>query len=444
MKGMHMVPGWNEKRIRAWVMVLFIAIAAGGVCLVPPQVHAAGNERWFPVGNLKTNISVGAFAISASGTPYVGYEDNSSGNYYVEEFNGSTWTQVGGSVAEDEGASLAIGPSGTPYLMGFASENIWQYGFPPASETALTPATGGEALSSDTNGTTGTNTYTALTDSVITEGGVGEISSGTIVFDVPYGFSFDPASTITATVTTSGFCSGSGNQPLLVGTGSGSTTETVTPSQTQITINIYQSSAGASGCAGILTLSGVTAQPTAFGKAVGSITIDQSASSASISGVVPGHSDFGDLVEVPDFTGDKLVFGGFSTSVPAGLQIPPFWVLLEDANGDSLTNISIPITVSLVSGTGTPGAVLSGVNTENIMAWQGRANFSGRDALIINLAGTGYQLLATSSFPSISPAESSPFTVTPPVLMRQPSWGKLMRMGTPCGRRVAQTTVVAR
>lgn len=85
---------------------------------------------------------------------------------------------------------------------------------------------------------------------------------------------------------------------------------------------------------------------------------------------------------------------------------PPVRVAIRNAAGELVANSTLPVTMSITAGTGTPGAALSGqviVNAEG-----GVATFNN---LRINQAGTGYTLTATSS--GLASAQSAPFAVTP-------------------------------
>ena len=61
----------------------------------------------------------------------------------------------------------------------------------------VVPTPADASLSADTEGAA----YTPLTGPVLSEGAVSDISTGSIVFMAPPGFQFDPAATVTATVT---------------------------------------------------------------------------------------------------------------------------------------------------------------------------------------------------------------------------------------------------
>ncbi|MEI7926454.1 MAG: S8 family serine peptidase, partial [Chloroflexota bacterium] len=81
-------------------------------------------------------------------------------------------------------------------------------------------------------------------------------------------------------------------------------------------------------------------------------------------------------------------------------------VELRDVLGTLNTTATNSVTLSIKSGTGTPGAVLSGVPGTTTNAIAGIASFGG---LKINLPGTGYVLVATSA--GLTTAESAPFDV---------------------------------
>ena len=75
---------------------------------------------------------------------------------------------------------------------------------------------------------------------------------------------------------------------------------------------------------------------------------------------------------------------------------PVVWI--EDANGNICKSSSSapPVTLSITPGTGTPGAVLSGTTTINSV-FQGDDGVAAFQGLSIDLAGSGYKLVATSS-----------------------------------------------
>jgi hypothetical protein len=82
---------------------------------------------------------------------------------------------------------------------------------------------------------------------------------------------------------------------------------------------------------------------------------------------------------------------GTSNTAAAALGTQPV-VTIEDAGGNVVNTANASVILSITAGTGTTGAVLSGMAT--VAAVNGVAAFSG---LSINLAGTGYTLTATSA-----------------------------------------------
>jgi hypothetical protein len=72
------------------------------------------------------------------------------------------------------------------------------------------------------------------------------------------------------------------------------------------------------------------------------------------------------------------------------------------------TSFGDDITLAITSGTGTLGAVLSGITT--VTAGSGVAIFSG---LSIDKAGTGYTLSATTTTLGVTGTTSATFTITP-------------------------------
>lgn len=94
------------------------------------------------------------------------------------------------------------------------------------------------------------------------------------------------------------------------------------------------------------------------------------------------------------------------TNTPAGSTMAPVQVAIQNPQGQTVGSTNAAITLSIVPGTGTAGAVLTGGGPQN--AVNGLATFTN---LRINLAGTGYQLQVTASgFATIA---STPFNVTP-------------------------------
>ncbi len=102
----------------------------------------------------------------------------------------------------------------------------------------------------------------------------------------------------------------------------------------------------------------------------------------------------------------KLVFssepGGGTAATPWSTQPT---VTIEDAAGNTVTSDSSPISLTMVPGTGTAGATLSGCASTTMA---GIAAFAGCE---IDKPGSGYKLTATDSTDSLS-TTSTPFDVT--------------------------------
>jgi hypothetical protein len=95
------------------------------------------------------------------------------------------------------------------------------------------------------------------------------------------------------------------------------------------------------------------------------------------------------------------------TNAQVGVAISPVvQVAVLGENGQPVSSATDSISISLVPGTGAPGAVLSGGGPQ--AASSGIVSFGN---LRISLPGTGYQLLATApGFPSVA---STQFNITP-------------------------------
>src|SRR5487761_2310768 len=102
----------------------------------------------------------------------------------------------------------------------------------------------------------------------------------------------------------------------------------------------------------------------------------------------------------------QLVF----SSSPSGATLGQAFVNqpvvnVEDATGKLVTSNLSPVTLSILSGTGAPGATLSGctgLETSGVITWSGCS---------IDTLGLGYQIVA--SLPGVASGYSAPFDVTP-------------------------------
>jgi hypothetical protein len=103
----------------------------------------------------------------------------------------------------------------------------------------------------------------------------------------------------------------------------------------------------------------------------------------------------------------RIAFASQPSNAQVGVAITPaVQVVVQNTNGETITSSNVPISLTIAPGTGAVGAVLTGGATQTAVS--GVVNFTN---LRINLAGTGYQLVATATgFPSIT---STAFDITP-------------------------------
>ncbi len=251
----------------------------------------------------------------------------------------------------------------------------------------LTPATGGSAISADTNIASGTATWTSLSGPVYSEAATGEASLGTIVFNAPSGFSFNTGAIPVATVARLAG-GGSGNRNLAI--------SFTSISATQIVFTVTRISS--SGVYNSITWSNIQVRPNVGTPlASGNITLS---GTATLNGA-PSGSNCGALSEVGGAP-NHLVFSQQPSNTNGGTAISPaVTVRLLDAYGNLSSSAG---TVSMAIGTNPGGGILSG--TLSVAASMGLATFSD---LSINAAGTGYTLVASSAgLPSIT---SNPFNI---------------------------------
>ncbi len=180
---------------------------------------------------------------------------------------------------------------------------------------------------------------------------------------------------------------------------------TVTSSSAPVTLAIT-SGTGASGAvlSGNATVNAVNGVATFSGLSINLAGTGYTLTATSGS-LTPAVSSPFDVTTTPVGPPTKL---GFTTQ-PSGAGAGTAFttqpaVTIQDANGNTVTSSSAPVTLAITSGTGASGAALSGTATVN--AVNGVATFSG---LSINMAGTGYTLTATSG--SLTQAVSNPFDI---------------------------------
>ncbi len=151
----------------------------------------------------------------------------------------------------------------------------------------VTAATGGGAISADTNTTNGTATWTTLTGPTIAEGAFRDFpNAGTFILTAPSGFSFNTGAAVTATITRT------------AGTGScfafTSTTATPAASTVTFTLNAQDGNPGTTRCH--VVFSNIQVRPTAGTPlATGNMT---KSGTATVSGITSGTTNLGTLTEV--------------------------------------------------------------------------------------------------------------------------------------------------
>ena len=261
------------------------------------------------------------------------------------------------------------------------------YGFAHAG--SLTLATGGSAISADTNIATGTATWTILSGPTYTESNHADVSTGTIVFNVPAGFSFNASSTPTATVTR---ISTYGRGPY---TDLALSLTSITASA--ITFTVTRS---ANGVHDSITWGNIQVRPNVGSPlASGNITLGGTASLNNVS----AGANLGTLTEVAGSTASQLLFGSQPSTSTVNSTLSPITVQVSDSQGNVVTSSSATVTLAIGNNPG--GGTLSG--TTSVAAVNGIATFSN---LSIDKTGTGYTLVASSS--GLTGATSSAFDIT--------------------------------
>jgi hypothetical protein len=152
--------------------------------------------------------------------------------------------------------------------------------------------------------------------------------------------------------------------------------------------------------------------------------------SATASGQTGATSDPFDIT-----SGDHLEFTVQPAGSPAGgIITPAVQVTAMDTNGVVLAGFTGNVTVALVGGTGTPGAVLTG--TKTVAAVAGVATFSD---LSVDQIGSGFKLSASAS--GLAAATSTAFTTTGGVAVKL---GFIVQpVSTPAGAIIQPGIVVA-
>jgi len=156
------------------------------------------------------------------------------------------------------------------------------------------------------------------------------------------------------------------------------------------------------------TLGGTLTQTPVGGVATFSnLTIDKAASGYTLTATALGvTSAVSTAFDVNAGTATTLAFSTQPTTTGSGAAISPaVRVVVQDAQGNTVTGATNTITLAIASGTGTTGATLGGTVTRAAVG--GVATFSN---LNIDKSGVGYRLGATAT--SLTPVTSTPFDVT--------------------------------
>ncbi len=204
---------------------------------------------------------------------------------------------------------------------------LWLFAAPALAGT-VTATTGGTAIPSNTTFGCDAAGWTSLTGPTYAETNRGEVSTGTIILNVPAGFEFNTAATVTVLITGNNRANRNINN-LATGTSAAVTSITAT----QITFTVTASSTRTN----TLTWQGIQVRPTASSpQASGNIT---SSGTATLNGVIAGTTNFGTLTEVAS-TPVCTAGGGTTGSVTAN----PTLCVTDSSNGSAypwggLTNV---------------------------------------------------------------------------------------------------------
>jgi hypothetical protein len=246
-----------------------------------------------------------------------------------------------------------------------------------ANIVTVTAATGGGAIS---NSTLASGTWTALSGPSLAEQNPRGIGAGSIVLNVPAGFIFNTAASVTVAVT---HLSGNSGADLTL---SG---PTATVSATTITITVASQSTGST--LDKLSWSGIQVMPTACSPlAAGNIT------KSGTSTYNESSTNYGTLTE----TGSTaLSFIQQPSNALVNAAISPAVTVSACGNGSTLPVVTVALTAA-------GGATLSGTLTATTSNTTGLATFGN---LSVNLVGT-YTLTASS--PGLTSAVSSSFVIS--------------------------------
>ena len=235
--------------------------------------------------------------------------------------------------------------------------------------------------------------FTSLSGPTLSEGTTGDIGTGTLILNTPAGFSFDPASTVTASVTR------------IAGTGAALGLSNATATVTTTNIMVIVTNVDGSGTRSQITWVGIGVRPT-VGTPLASGNITRSGT-AAVAGITTSTS-LGALTEISG-TAVQLSFATQPTNANVGA---PFGtqpvVVSKDQFGNNSTNglaATNNVTMLMNSGLGT----LQGNQVLNIgmAGGAGTASYTG-----LHLDVAGNKSLAAAADFGLATAYSSAFNVT--------------------------------
>lgn len=244
----------------------------------------------------------------------------------------------------------------------------------------ITPATGGTAISADTNSVNGTGAYTALTGPVINVTS-GDLDAGAVAFTIDDAAEFE-------------FLAGAGSAGVSGAPGCGTlAVSNVTVTTSAVTLTLTGDSSGT--CA--VTVSGLQVRPNIAGASAPQTSdITATGNAGGLAGTLNVVAGAGTI----QFT------QGTIGNAPAGVDLVPQPVV-HDEDQYSNPRVGETITLSVKPGTGAPGATVVCASNTVATDGSGNATFSGCD---IDATGTGYRLLASA--PGSTSGESNTFNVT--------------------------------
>jgi hypothetical protein len=274
---------------------------------------------------------------------------------------------------------------------------------------AVTPATGGSAVSADTNSVDGTGAWTTLTGPQV-NGTAGDLDAGTVIFTIDDAAEF-------------AFNAGVGSTSL---TGAGCGT-LVASSPTVLAATVTITLTGDSSGTCNLVLAGLQARPTAAGAA------PLETSGITASGTAGATGSAGTLTVVPGAAILQFTQGTIGNAASGADLSPQPVVHSEDMYSNA--RVGDAITISIKPGTGTAGATVDCTTNPVATDGSGNATFAGCD---IDVAGTGYRLLAST--PGGTSGESNLFNITAGAATKLFFFAQPSR-GTPGGAFATQPVV---